>query len=296
MTTPDHREVTLADGRTLEYLASGDEDGLPLVFHHGTPGAAVPFPSAARAAQERGLHLLLVSRAGYGGSSRAPGRSVADVAADTAGLLDHLGRDEFVTLGWSGGGPHSLACAALLPGRCLAASTGAGVGPYGADGLDFLAGMGPENHEEFGLALEGEGALRPFLDRTAATMGQGTVEGLVQALSGLLSDVDRAALTDELAERMLASSRRMAEHGVDGWVDDDLAFTRAWGFDLADVTVPVAVWQGGQDRFVPPSHGQWLAEHVPGARSHVLPGEGHVSLLARIGDVFDDLLDLAGRR
>src|SRR5580658_3573538 len=141
--------VPAAGGRQLEALASGPADALAVVLHNGTPAGLVAAPPAAAAAAERGLRLMLYSRPGYGASTPDPGRRVCGAAADLAAVLDGLGVAEFVTVGWSGGGPHALACAALLPGRCLAAATMAGVAPYQAEGLDWLAGMGAENLEEF---------------------------------------------------------------------------------------------------------------------------------------------------
>ncbi|MEZ5098120.1 MAG: alpha/beta hydrolase [Nocardioides sp.] len=295
MSDPSYRTVRLGDGRTLEYLLTGEPAGRPLVFQHGTPGSGVPFPTMERVAAERGLALVLPSRAGYGHSARHAGRLVADVAADIAAVLDDLGADDFVTIGWSGGGPHALACAALLPDRCAAAATGAGVAAWQNGGtLDFLAGMGPENHEEFGFALEGEAVLRPYLEAEAVSVGGGTVAGLLEGLAGLLSPVDAAALSEEFAERMVAGMQHGLVNGVDGWLDDDLAFVSQWGFDLGGIGVPVAVWQGAQDQFVPLAHGRWLAEQVPGARVHLEEAEGHISLLRRLGTIVDDLLDLAG--
>src|SRR5262245_50560957 len=156
--------VQTADGRTLEVLTSGPDDGLPLLFHWGTPQGAVQFGIMERPAVARGLRVVSYSRPGYGLSSPRQGAAtVADDAADAVAVLDHLGLHEFVTLGWSGGGPRALACAALYPGRCLAATSGAGVGPYGVPGLDFMAGMGPENLDEFGAALAGAEALEDWL-------------------------------------------------------------------------------------------------------------------------------------
>jgi len=290
MSDNGYRQLKTPDGRTLEYLVEGDPHGYPLVHHHGTPGAAIGFPAYANAASERGLALIHYSRAGYGQSSPRPDRTVADVAEDIAALLDHLGHDEFVTLGWSGGGPHSLACAARLPGRCRAAATGAGVAPFLADDLDFLAGMGPENHEEFGAALEGRLALEPYLEKEADAFTSVTAEQIADALGGLVSPVDKAYATGEFAARTLASFKRACMNGIEGWAEDDLAFTRHWGFELNDLTVPVSVWQGAEDRMVPFSHGQWLAAHIPGAAVHLDDHQGHLSLWARIGEILDDLL------
>ena len=288
----------MRDGRTLEYYVEGDPDGFPLVLHHGTPGSGAPYPQVARPCAERGLALVQYTRAGYGASSRREGRSVADVAEDVTDLLDHLGLDHFVTLGWSGGGPHSLACAAQLAGRCDAAATGAGVGPYVNDGtLDFLDGMGPENHVEFGAALDGLDKLVPYLEGEAAKLADSDVDEIADSLGGLVSPVDKAFATGEFAEHLKVSFGKAVENGVWGWADDDLAFTRDWGFGLDAVSeVPVSVWQGREDRMVPFSHGIYLADHLAGARRHLYDHEGHLSLVGRMGDILDDLLDLAGRR
>ena len=168
MTDTERRLVTLPDGRDIDLLLAGPAGGLPLVMHEGTPQGLVLYPPTVQAAQERNLRPVLVARPGYERSTPRPGRRVADVAADVAAVLDALGLDTFVTAGWSGGGPHALACAALLPGRCLAAASIAGVAPSSAPGLDFTAGMGPENVAEFGAAARGPDALTEFLDREAA--------------------------------------------------------------------------------------------------------------------------------
>ena len=287
-------DMTVA-GRRLEVLAAAPGRGRALVFHSGTPSAAVPFAPLVEAAADAGLRLVTWSRPGYGDSGPAPGRTVADVAADTAAVLDELDVGEFVTLGWSGGGPHALACAALLPGRCIAAATLAGVAPYRADGLDWPAGMGEENVEEFSLALRGESALTPWLEEQAAALAAVTADDVARSLGGLVSPVDTASLTGEFAEYLAATFRRAVATGVAGWRDDDLAFVRDWGFDLAAIDVPVSVWQGHQDLMVPPSHGRWLADRLPKARDHVHPGEGHLSLAVGAMDrIVADLAASAG--
>jgi pimeloyl-ACP methyl ester carboxylesterase len=284
--------VRRPDGGELEVLSedSGDQ---PLVFHWGTPGAAVWFEPLATAAAYAGLRFVTYSRPGYAGSTPRPGRSVADAAADVAAILDALGADTFVTLGWSGGGPHAVACAALLPDRCAAAASLAGVAPYGGEGLDWLAGMGPENVEEFSAAVEGERALNAAVLKMAGELK--TVQGadVAAALGGLVSDVDRRALTGEFADMLAESFRRSVSTGIAGWREDDLAFTRSWGFDLGSIRRPVAVWQGGQDRMVPFAHGQWLAAHIPSARVHLYPDEGHLSLgVARLDHIVADVARL----
>ncbi|MGA9746471.1 MAG: alpha/beta hydrolase, partial [Nocardioides sp.] len=178
--------------------------------------------------------------------------------------------------------------------RCRAAATGAGVAPYLAEGLDFLEGMGPENHAEFGAAVAGREPLEAYLRPEAASLTEITAEQIAEALGGLLSPVDQAYATGEHARRTLAVFQRATLRGIDGWVDDDLAFTREWGFSLEDIAVPVSIWQGAEDRMVPFSHGTWLAAHVPGASVHLDDDQGHLSLWARIGEILDDLLLLRG--
>ena len=287
--------VRTPDGRELEVVQLGPADGTPFLLHLGTPSAAVDVPQVSRAARDCGLRTIVYSRPGYAGSTPAPDRSVADAAADVTTILDALGVERFVTVGWSGGGPHALACAALRPGRCVAAATLAGVAPYRAEGLDWLAGMGEENVEEFGAALAGVPELTAYLRAEASGLASVTGSQVAEALGGLVSEVDTAALTGDFADALAESFRRAVSTGIAGWRDDDLAFVGPWGFALSGVAVPVSVWQGGQDRMVPYAHGRWLAGRIPGARVHLYDDEGHLSLVDQFGRILDDLLGLAGR-
>ena len=289
----------LADGRRLEVLAAGPAGGLPLVLHNGTPVGPVAYTPMADAAAERGLRLVICARPGYGDSTPRPGRRVADVTDDVAAVLDELGAPQFVTVGWSGGGPHALACAARLPGRCLAAATMAGVAPFTAEGLDWLAGMGTENVMEFGAAVTGEEQLTDYLMVEAADLATITGPEVADGLGDLVSEADRAAATGGFADYLAASFRASVRTGIAGWRDDDLAFTSDWGFTMAEVEAgaPVAIWQGDQDMMVPGAHGTCLAAHVPGAEAHLLPGEGHLTLgITSFDAILDGLLALAGRR
>jgi pimeloyl-ACP methyl ester carboxylesterase len=91
---------------------------------------------------------------------------------------------------------------------------------------------------------------------------------------------------------MALALRRAVETGIAGWRDDDLAFTEDWGFALSDVALPVAVWQGRQDRMVPFAHGEWLAAEIPTAEAHLFDEEGHISLIAKIDEILTDLVAL----
>ena len=212
---PQVEPLSLADGRRLDIRTSEPTGGLVLVFHHGTPGSVVPFRAIERAAHARGLRPVTTSRPGSGGSSAQPGRRVVDVVADTEAGVAHLGADRCLVAGWSGGGPHALACAARL-----AAAAGAliiaGVAPYGAEGLDWMAGKGQDNVDEFGAALDGEEPLRAYLEQARHELADVTVEGIVTSLDSLLPDVDRAVLTDEFGQDMVPNSRRPCASGSRG--------------------------------------------------------------------------------
>ena len=279
----------LPGGRRIDLRITGPADGLPLVFHHGTPDAATQNRVLERAAHARGLRLITTSRPGYGGSGRQPGRTVADAADDTAAVLAALGLDRCLVAGHSGGGPHALACGARL-GAAAAVLVIAGVAPYEAPGLDWLAGMGEENVTEFSAAAGGEAELRGYLEQARPELQQITGDQIVPVLETLLPPADRAVLTGEFGDDLAAGMREAVRVSVDGWLDDDLAFTRPWGFGLAEIGVPVMIWQGSEDLMVPFAHGQWLAGQLPGASVHLEPGEGHLSIaIGSIGRMLDEL-------
>jgi pimeloyl-ACP methyl ester carboxylesterase len=293
----DYVEVATPDDRVLEVLTEGDPDGFPLLFHVGTPVAAAPFPLLDRLARSHGLRVVSYSRPGYAGSTPWPyserGPRIADDVVDVLAVLHHLGIDEFVTLGWSGGGPRALACAALLSGRCRAAVSFAGTAPYKADGLDWYAGMGEENVEEFTAAARGATAYHQFLRNQPERTGEQTPEELVEALAGLLTPVDAGFVTGEFAAYLDEVGRRALEQGVVGWRDDGLAIVGDWGFDVGSITTPVAVWHGLQDAMVPMSHGAWLAANIPGAHPHLYDDVGHLSLWTHGDEMLADLKQLA---
>jgi len=288
--------IQVPDGRWLDLRVSGPADGVPLIFHHGTPGGSTPSRAMERAVHARGLRLVTASRPGYGDSSPQPGRRVVDVVADMSAVLDEIGASRCLVAGWSGGGPHALACAARLP-AAAGVLVIAGVAPYAAEGLDWISGMGEDNVNEFAATLKGEDELRPYLQRERDELKGVTPEGIVAALESLLPDVDRAVLTGEFGEDMVASFREALQSGVEGWLEDDLAFAQPWGFDLAEISAPVAIWQGSVDLMVPFAHGQWLASHVPGAIVHLEDGEGHLSIgIGALERMLDELVAMAGLR
>jgi pimeloyl-ACP methyl ester carboxylesterase len=275
------RLVDTPDGRRLALWEGGDPDGLLVLMHHGSPGAGLLYEPHVRDAAERGLRLVGYNRPGYGDSTRQQGRAVAAAAADAATVADALEAERFATWGFSGGGPHALACAAQLPERIVAAASLAGVAPYGAEGLDYTAGMGEDNIEEFGLALDDPDALRPRHEADAATVLAGDAAALAGMFETLVSPVDQAMFHGRLAAFLHAGMAAGLGAGVDGWLDDDVAFVSPWGFDVGAIEVPVLVWHGDHDRFVPPAHGDWLAEHIPGTEASLRADDGHLTIAER---------------
>jgi pimeloyl-ACP methyl ester carboxylesterase len=281
-------DVTLRDGRTLHLHDEGDPDGAVVIVHHGTPGSGRLYPPHVEHARTRGLRLIGYDRAGYGGSTPKPGRDVAAVADDIADVLDALGVERYASTGGSGGGPHSLALGALLSDRCVGVCAIASPTPWEAEGIDWLAGQGEQNKEEWAAALAGPAALELHLEPLAKEIADSTPENLRDLLATLLPPVDRKVLTGELAEHAHASTVEALARGVAGWRDDDLAFTRPWGFQLAEIRVPALLWQGGQDLMVPVAHGRWLAERIPGVEAHISEEDGHLSIVeGRLPEILD---------
>jgi pimeloyl-ACP methyl ester carboxylesterase len=272
------RTVRTPDGRTLAVQETGDPAGPAILVHMGSPNSRHPYlPNAADAAT-RGLRLICYDRPGYGGSTPQPGRSHADCAADVRAICAALGIDRVGIWGISGGGAHALACAALLPDLAVGVASLAGLAPYGAEGLDWFEGMGQDNADDFRLAVTDKDAARKKLAQDREELLAATADDMARALESLLSPVDAAVLTGDLAKYLVFSGHEGLAPGSEGWWEDVCAQVGPWGFDLADIQVPVLVMHGREDRFVPFGHGQWLAAHVPGVEARLLDGDGHLTL------------------
>jgi pimeloyl-ACP methyl ester carboxylesterase len=270
-----------SDGREVAYALWGDPEGFPILQLHGTPGCRLERWPDEEVYRRLGVFLVTHDRPGYGRSTRRPGRRIVDEVDDVAALADHLELERFGVTGGSGGGAHALACAARLPDRVERAACIVGVAPFGEAGLDreaWLTGMDPENIKEFGWAEAGEEVLERQLEAEHAKIVERVAEDPSSVLGDFeLSDSDREQLArKERAQIIRESWGEHSVRGVGGWVDDDLAHLRPWGFDVGEITVPVLVRYGATDVLVPPGHGEWLAANVPNCVVKVDGGAGHL--------------------
>jgi pimeloyl-ACP methyl ester carboxylesterase len=277
------RTLETPDGRTLAFAVWGDPYGFPILGLHGTPGCRLERWPHEDLFVDLGVCLVTHDRAGYGQSDRRRGRRVADEVADVRSLADELGFDQFGVTGGSGGGPHALACAALLPDRVVRATCRVGVAPLGDPGLEedeWLEEMDSENVKEFGWARAGEDVLTRELEAEDARIKERVAVDPATALEGFeLSESDRAHMArPETMQITRESTFERSRNGVGGWVDDDLAFLQPWGFDVAAISVPVLVWYGAGDVLVPRAHGEWLASNVPGCLVKVDDDAGHMGM------------------
>jgi pimeloyl-ACP methyl ester carboxylesterase len=284
------RNISAPGGRTLRISEEGDPAGLPIVWLHGSPGSRLIDAATAARAREKGIRLIGYDRPGYGGSDRHPGRNVADCAADVRAIATALGIERLAVWGISGGGPHAAACAALLEDLVPAVAVLGSIAPYGAPKLDYFAGMGELNVEDMQLQLEDPVASRARGQEERRDLLSADLEGMMERWQSLLAPVDAEALTSEVGAAVLAQIQEGLRPSDEGWWDDGVAHLGDWGFGLTQIRRPVLVVHGRHDRFVPFSHGEWLAGAIPGAEPMLLEDEGHISLQTRRLDEVEDWL------
>jgi pimeloyl-ACP methyl ester carboxylesterase len=282
-TTDRRRWLTVAQGGKID-------GGEPVFLLHGTPGSRIgPLPRQGLL-YRLGVRLITYDRPGYGGSDRHIGRQVQDVAADVLAIAEHLGLERFAVVGRSGGGPHALACAALLPDRVTRAAVLVGLAPREADGLNWFAGMTESNIAEYMIATHGRSWLAAHLEPTIHKIKDDPVH-LVNTLYHALTNDDRRVVADTGIRTMLVKNYAEAlRTSPGGWIDDAIAFCSPWGFDPADISVPVYLWHGEDDVFSPVSHSIWLAARIPTATMTVQPGVAHFHALRVLPDLLPWLI------
>ncbi|WP_326696745.1 alpha/beta hydrolase [Streptomyces sp. NBC_01754] len=283
--------VRVADGRHLMVERQGDPHGRPVFLLHGTPGSRLGPAPRGMVLYQRKTQLIAYDRPGYGGSDRLADRRVVDVVEDVRAIADSFGLDRFAVVGRSGGAPHALACAAMMPERVTRTAALVGLAPWDAAGLDWFEGMAASNVLAYSTAAaDPDGLAQSFISRSAE-IRQDPVR-LLDDLRRELTDSDRTVVNDAgIRTLLLANYREGLRNSAYGWIDDAIAFARPWGFDLADVSGPVMLWHGEKDVFSPVGHSRWLAGQIPGATAVLEPAAAHFDALSVLPEVLNWLLD-----
>jgi pimeloyl-ACP methyl ester carboxylesterase len=282
--------MELPDGRELAWVELGDPSGKPVIGFHGTPGSRFQLVVDEAPVRTAGVRLVSVDRPGYGHSTYKPRRTLADWPDDVRQLADHLGLDRFGVIGISGGGPHSLVCAALMPDRVAVAGVLSGVGLLAVPGAE--EGMMPTN---VFFTKVSRRSTKPL----AAVFGVMTrlqrrwPERTLQLMAKQMPDVDAAIINRPEVHRMfLQEAGRASATSARASAQDFQVFARDWGFRLEDIEVPVHLWQGDADRNVPLAHARQMAAAIPHATLHEVAGGGHLMSLDRTGEILSTLTPL----
>ncbi|GAA2944119.1 MULTISPECIES: alpha/beta fold hydrolase [Streptomycetaceae] len=283
--------VRVADGRHLMVERQGDPHGRPVFLLHGMPGSRLGPAPRGMVLYQRKMQLIAYDRPGYGGSDRLAGRRVVDVVEDVRTIADSLGLEHFAVVGRSGGAPHALACAALMPDRVTRTAALVGLAPWDAEGLDWFDGMAASNVLAYSTAAaDPDGLAESFISRSAE-IRQDPVR-LLDDLRRELTDSDRIVVNDAgIRTMLLANYREGLRTSAYGWIDDAIAFCRPWGFDPADITGPVMLWHGEKDVFSPVGHTRWLAGRIPDVTAVMEPTAAHFDALSVLPSVLNWLLD-----
>ncbi len=287
-TVPKVEVVETTDRRRLMVSEWGKRTGSPVFILHGTPGSRIGVAPRASVLYQLGIRLIAYDRPGYGESDRDEGRTVASAADDVRAIADHLGIERFAVVGRSGGGPHALACAALLPDLVTRAASLVSMAPrVGRHGMGarWFDGMTQGNVDAYSRAADGIARLAPALRARTLTI-QNDPATLIAQLLEEVREADLQVMSDAGIRRMMKDNYRQAllETG-NGWIDDALAFTKDWGFELDGIRVPVLLWHGDQDVFSPVDHSSWLAECIPGSILRTEPGKGHFDAVSVLPDI-----------
>ncbi|MDQ2879746.1 MAG: alpha/beta hydrolase [Actinomycetota bacterium] len=285
--------VTTDDGRQLAVDVTGAPDGYPVFLLHGTPGSRNGPKPRGIVLYRLGLQLICYDRPGYGGSSRKEGRTVRDAAGDVATIADKMGINRFAVVGRSGGGPHALACAAMMPERVSSTAVLVSLAPSDAIGLDWYHGMNRQNAQEYATA---DADVQVLLTDLASWAEQGKRDPrqFIGLIESELSEPDKRVVGDVVLRRLLLDTYAEAlRQGAAGWIDDVLAFRKSWGIELSNITSRVRLWHGADDRFSPVDHTRWLSRHIPQVQVElqIQDGVGHFGAVEVLPEILSWVAD-----
>lgn len=282
--------MELVDGRELAWLEMGDHSGVPIIGFHGTPGSrfqVVVYEEPLRAA---GVRLISVDRPGYGHSTYQANRSLTGWPDDVGQLADHLDLGRFGVVGISGGGPHALVCAALMPDVVAVAAVLSGVGLLNAPGTE--KGMLPANALITRVARRSTRPLQPLFGAMAGAQRRWP-EQMLRLMAKQMPPADAEIVSRPAVHAMFVKdARRTSAATAKASAQDFHIFAREWGFRLEDIDIPVHLWQGDADRNVPVSHARQMAAAIPGATLHEVAGGGHLMSLDLTAEIFSSLAAL----
>jgi pimeloyl-ACP methyl ester carboxylesterase len=264
--------------RKLAVTSSGPARGYPVFLLHGTPGSRKSIGPSDADLAELNIRLITYDRPGYGGSDSLVDRVVAHAADDVRLIADALNLNRFAVLGRSGGGPHALACAALLPHRVSSVASLAGLAPYLPHRFDWLSGMSDPNRRIYEAAMLGRNALTQLLYPEVVALRANP--NLFR--ERLFARAPDSVVADDPAyrDRWLAGVLEAVGRSLEGWASDNLAFTRPWGFEPSAVRVPTLLWHGLRDIFSPVSHARWLAGQIQHAVVRLPEHSSHLDAAA----------------
>lgn len=269
--------MRLPDGRKLSYTDLGDPDGAPLLLFHGTPACSASFDAFDAPARSLGVRAIAPDRPGIRLSSFQRKRRITDWPADVTAFADALELERFGVLGWSGGGPYALACAALVPDRLTLCGVAAGVAPPEMPGA--IEGLSESDERLTRMAARSPLAAR----LTLATMGflaKRTPAKARDSFERELSPVDVETTRRYWPEEFTLFTE-VFRHGARGVTRDYALVWKTWGFELGEVSAPVRIWHGADDVTVPLAQSEWIADRLRDATLEVVPAEGHFLLLNR---------------
>jgi pimeloyl-ACP methyl ester carboxylesterase len=281
----DPSVVRLRDGRALAYAEYGDPRGTPVLYFHGDPSCRLMHPDPG-VSRSLGIRLLTIDRPGFGRSDPKPGRSLLDWADDVVEFADALALPRFAVAGASGGGPFVAACAYMLPERITRAAILGGAGPVEAGSF---AGMALERRAGYWMARHAPTLLR--LSIQWARDPRRNPERFLVRYTHHNPAADQALLRrPEIRAMFVETYQEATRQGIGAFVWEVCLAARPWGFRLADIRVPVAIWHGSLDNSTPLGMAQAMARSIPDSSLHILPGEGHLFFLSRWNEIGEDLL------
>lgn len=287
MSIKTDNQIKLNDGCAVGYAEYGDLAGKPVMHFHGTPSSRFEAdnPDLDAIAERLHVRFIVPDRPGHGLSDWKPYTVVSypDIVAQFA---DKLGLDRFALIGLSGGGRFVAACAWKIPQRLTTAIIVSGTAPFDLPGVKDA--LSKEERQQYDIADKMPWLFRLFLWKFARDARKNPAS--IHAMFANAAEADKSLLTQPGVRRAFENMINGAfEQGTHAAAYDWALVARPWGFSLREIRMPVHIWQGEADTFIPVKHAHVLAEAIPNARARFFPNEGHILIVTH----FEELLHVA---